>query len=68
VKQAEGHVEAMSAMIAKWKKEGLFEPRPVVSSTYGAVVVAAIVIAVMLAPQVWWRDMKKSGCEETQSR
>mmetsp|Transcript_1975 Transcript_1975/g.4235 ORF Transcript_1975/g.4235 Transcript_1975/m.4235 type:complete len:424 (-) Transcript_1975:202-1473(-) len=50
-KQAEGHVEATSAMIAKWKKEGLFEPRPVVSSLYGLCVVAAIVAAVLLAPK-----------------
>lgn len=49
--QSEGHVEAMSAMIAKWKKEGLFEPRPFVSSAYGLAVVLAIVAAVTLAPQ-----------------
>lgn len=48
--QAKGHVEATSAMIAKWKKEGLFEPRPVVSSAYGLSVVAAIVLSVGLAP------------------
>jgi fatty acid desaturase len=47
--QSEGHVEAMSAMLAKWRKEGLFEPRPMVSGAYGAVIVAMIVGSVALA-------------------
>ena len=48
--QAEGHVEAMTAMIAKWKAAGLYEPRPVASGLYGLAVVAAIVVSVVLAP------------------
>merc|ERR1712070_689650 len=49
-KQSDGHVEATTAAIAKWKEEGLFEPRPVISSIYGLVTVAVIVGAVILAP------------------
>lgn len=48
--QAEGHVEAMSAMLAKWKREGLFEPRPVASGLYGLGVVVAIAASLWLAP------------------
>jgi fatty acid desaturase len=48
--QAEGHVEAVSEMIAKWRKEGLFEPRPVATGLYGLAVLAAIAGSVALAP------------------
>lgn len=52
VKQAEGHVEAMSEMMAKWRAEGLFEPRPVASALYGLSVCAAIAGSVALAPSM----------------
>ena len=48
--QTEGHVEATSRYFAKWRKEGLYEPRPVVSGIYGAVVVSMIVGSLLLAP------------------
>merc|ERR1711871_55274 len=48
--QTDGHVQAMTNMFAKWRRDGLFEPRPVASFTYGAVVVAAIAASILLAP------------------
>jgi len=47
--QTEGHVEAMSEMFKKWRDEGLFEPRPIASSMYGAVIVSMIIGSVYLA-------------------
>ena len=41
--QTEGHVEALSEIFQKWRDEGLFEPRPIASSMYGAVIVAMII-------------------------
>jgi len=48
-KQSEGHVEAMSKMLLKWKREGLFKPRPLASAAYGGTVVALIILSVFTA-------------------
>lgn len=50
LKQTDGHVEAMSEMIAIWRKEGLFEPCMGQALAYGLTVVAAIIASVILAP------------------
>lgn len=46
------HAAAMSKMIASWKAKGLFEPKPLATGLYGAAVVAAIVLSVVLAPSM----------------
>jgi len=46
------HVVVMTQLLAKWKADGLFEPRLAVSTAYGATVFGAIVAAVALAPYV----------------
>ena len=44
------HVTAMTEMLASWRARGLYEPRPLASTSYALVVVAAIVSAVVFAP------------------
>merc|ERR1719267_322274 len=42
----------MTKLLQKWKDEGLFNPRPIASTTYGLLVVGAIASSIVLAPHV----------------
>jgi fatty acid desaturase len=48
--QPEAHAKAMMEAVASWRLRGLFQPRPLATAAYGAIVVGAVALSVALAP------------------